>query len=175
MAAAQQGERRRRRAEHRDPGLLRRARAPARAQTLSTAAGSGPETISAASRPKGGMPAARALGQLGGEEAVAVAGDQRLHHRMLRHVGLEQRPARPLGAAGAAGDLMEQLEGPLGGAQIAAVQAEIGIDHADQGQVGKVMALGDDLGADQDVDLARDPCARRRRVGLVAVRSGCPR
>ena len=68
---------------------------------------------------------------------AAVAGDQRLHHRMLRQEGLQQHPARRLGAAGAAGDLVQQLEGALGRAQIAAGQAEIGIDHADQGQIGK--------------------------------------
>ena len=33
-------------------------------------------------------------------------------------------------------------------------QAEVGVDHADQGQVGEVMALGDHLGADQEVELA---------------------
>ena len=39
------------------------------------------------------------------------------------------RPGRSC-AAGAAGDLVEQLVGALGGAQVAAVQAEIGVDHA---------------------------------------------
>ena len=46
---------------------------------------------------------------------------------------------------------MQQLIGPLGGAQIAAGHAEIGIDHADQGQQRKMVALGDDLRADQHV------------------------
>ena len=52
---------------------------------------------------------------------------------------------------------MEQLIGALGGTQVAARESEIGIDHAHQCKHGKVMALGDDLGPDQKVDLmARD-------------------
>ncbi len=46
---------------------------------------------------------------------------------------------------------MQQLIGPLAGAQIAAGHAEIGIDDADQGQHRKMVALGDDLRADQHV------------------------
>ena len=59
--------------------------------------------------------------------------------------------ARPVGAPGAAGDLMEQLIGPLAGPQIAAGHAEIGIDDPDQRQQRKMVALGDDLRADQHV------------------------
>ena len=47
-------------------------------------------------------------------------------------MGLDQYPARLVAAAGAAGDLLDLLEASLGGAQIAARQAEVGIDHADQ-------------------------------------------
>ena len=47
-----------------------------------------------------------------------------------------------------AAELVEKLEGAFGRAQVAAVQAEIGIDHRDQGEVGKVMALRRHLGAD---------------------------
>ena len=57
------------------------------------------------------------------------------------------------GAAGAARHLMQQLVGALGRAQVAALETEIGIHHADQGQHREMMALGDDLGADQQVDL----------------------
>ena len=90
--------------------------------------------------------------QLDREEAVLVADGQRLHDRMLGQVGLDQHPAGPLLAAGAAGHLIEQLERPLGGAQVTAAQAEVGVDDPDQREVGEVVALGDDLGADQDVD-----------------------
>ena len=45
-------------------------------------------------------------------------------------------------------------------------EAEVGIDHADQGQVREVIALGDQLGADDDVDRARLHRARRTRRRL---------
>ena len=63
-------------------------------------------------------------------------------------------PPGLVAAAGAAGDLLDLLEAALGRAKVAAGQAEVGIDHADQSQVGEVIALGDQLGADDDVDRA---------------------
>ena len=87
-------------------------------------------------------------------------------------MGLDQHPARLVAAPGAAGDLLDLLEAALGGAQIAARQAEVGVDHPDQRQVGEMIALGDQLGADDDVDLAglhrRDELggARRRPDGV---------
>ena len=78
-------------------------------------------------------------------------------------MGLDQHAARLVAAPGAAGDLLDLLEAALGGAQVAARQAEIGVDHPDQGQVGEVIALGDQLGADDDVDLAGFHRARRTR------------
>ena len=55
------------------------------------------------------------------------------------------RPARRLG---------QQLEGPLCGPKVATAQAEIGINHTDEGQKGEIMALGCRLGGDENVDLA---------------------
>ncbi len=71
---------------------------------------------------------------LGGEKPVAIAAGQRLHHRVRRIEGLEQHLARPVGAAGTAGNLVEQLVGPFRRPEIAAGEAEIRIDHADQRQ-----------------------------------------
>lgn len=51
--------------------------------------------------------------------------------------------------------LPDLLKGPLRRAQIAAVQPEVRVDHPDQRQVGEVIALGDKLRADDDVDVAR--------------------
>ena len=70
-------------------------------------------------------------------------------------VALDEDAARLVAAAGAAGDLADLLEGALGRAQVAAGQAQVRVDHADQGEVGEMIALGDELGADDDVDLAR--------------------
>src|SRR3546814_12337714 len=44
------------------------------------------------------------------------------------------------------------LKGALGRAQVAAVEPEVGIDDADEGEVGEMIALGDELGADDDID-----------------------
>ena len=67
-------------------------------------------------------------------------------------MGLDQHAARLVAAPGAAGDLLDLLEAALGRAKVAALEAEVGVDHADQGQIGEVIALGDQLRADDDVD-----------------------
>jgi hypothetical protein len=53
------------------------------------------------------------------------------------HSRLDEYAPRLLAAAGAACHLADLLEGALGRAQISALQPQIGIDHADQGQFGK--------------------------------------
>ena len=73
---------------------------------------------------------------------------------MIGLVGLQKAVAAAGFAAGAAGDLVQQLEGALGGARVAVVEAEIGIDDADQVELGEMMALRHQLGADDDVDVA---------------------
>jgi hypothetical protein len=57
-------------------------------------------------------------------------------------------------AAGAAGCLHQQREQPLGGAEVAAEQARVRIDRGDQRDTPEVVALGQHLGADEDVDVA---------------------
>ena len=94
------------------------------------------------------------LGDLPFVEALGIAGDDGAHHRMVRLVGLQQAEALPAGAPGPPGHLAEQLKRALGGARIAIGEAEIGIDHADQRHVGEMVALGDELRADDDVGLA---------------------
>ena len=99
------------------------------------------------------MPGTAAFG-LGGHEGLQVAADQGLHHGMLRTEGLQQHLAGRLRTSGATGNLMQQLYGPLRRAQVAAGQSEVGIHHANEGEVREVPALGDDLGADDKVHLA---------------------
>ena len=62
--------------------------------------------------------------------------------------------AAALLAPGAADHLMQQLERALGRARIAVAQAEVGIDDADQIELREMMALGDELRADDDVEAA---------------------
>lgn len=58
-------------------------------------------------------------------------------------------------ASGAPGDLGEELEGALGGAEVGDVEADVGVEDTDEGDVGEVEAFGDHLGADEDVDFFR--------------------
>jgi len=55
--------------------------------------------------------------------------------------------------AGAAGDLGEELEGALARAEVGGIEGEVGIEDADEGDVGEVEPFGDHLGAEEDVDL----------------------
>ena len=71
---------------------------------------------------------------------------------MLRLPGLDQRAARPVAAPGAARHLIEQLERALGGARIAAAEAQICVHHADEREMREVVALGDELRADHNVE-----------------------
>jgi hypothetical protein len=69
--------------------------------------------------------------------------------------GLHERPTRPVAAPRPAGHLLEQLKGALRGARIARSKADVRVEHADQRHPRKVVALGDELRADHDVDLTR--------------------
>ena len=70
-------------------------------------------------------------------------------------MGLDEHATRLVPAAGPARDLLDLLEASLRSAKVAALQAKIGIDHSNQGEVGEVIALGHELGADHDVEFAR--------------------
>ena len=89
------------------------------------------------------------------QEAIAVTGGEGPHGWIVRLIGLDQSPAWAFSTARTTGDLAEQLIGPLAGAQVAALQAAIGIDHADLGETREIMSFSDDLGADQDINIAR--------------------
>ena len=60
--------------------------------------------------------------------------------------------AAPFLAAGAARHLVQKLEGALDRARVAIGEAEIGVDDADQIELGEMVSLGDELRADHDVD-----------------------
>jgi len=50
-----------------------------------------------------------------------------------------------------AGHLCQELKGALGGAKVRKSQADVGVDHAHQGDIGNVVPLGDHLRSDQNV------------------------
>ena len=69
-------------------------------------------------------------------------------------VGLDDDFSFKLTTSGPTCDLGEQLEGALTGAEIGNVQAEVCVEHTNEGDIGEVQAFGDHLGADDDVDFA---------------------
>ena len=86
----------------------------------------------------------------------------RLDGGVFRRAGLHQHLARHLAAARPPRDLRQQLVGAFGRSEVGQVQRHVGIEHADQRDVGEVESLGDHLGAQQDVGIA----ARERLQGL---------
>jgi hypothetical protein len=50
---------------------------------------------------------------------------------------------------------MQELKRAFGGARVAVGKAEIGIDDADEIELGEMMPLGDQLRADDDVEASR--------------------
>jgi len=58
------------------------------------------------------------------------------------------------GAAGAAGDLADELEGAFCGAEVGDGHGEVGVEDADELDVGEVEAFGDHLGADEEVEVS---------------------
>jgi hypothetical protein len=69
-----------------------------------------------------------------------------------------------------AGGLREELEGPFGGAEVGYAEADVGVDEADEGDVGDVVAFGDHLGADQDVVVpSRKPVRMVSKCRLVVM------
>jgi hypothetical protein len=107
-------------------------------------------------------------------EADIVVGTQGSIQRVLRMLGLDQHFARQCGAPAATADLHQLREQAFRRAEIGGEQRGVGTDRADQGQVRKIVALGQHLGADQDVGLAgMDGRQQRlpflRRTGGIAV------
>lgn len=59
-----------------------------------------------------------------------------------------------MSAPDAADDLGEEFEGAFFGGEIGEGETGIGLDNADGGEVGKIEAAGESLGADEDLDFA---------------------
>ena len=71
---------------------------------------------------------------------------------MRRVARLDENLSRLFRTPGAAGDLCDLLEGAFCSAQIAAFQSQIGVDHANKRQVREMIAFGDKLRPDDDID-----------------------
>ena len=76
----------------------------------------------------------------------------------MRSECLDDDLALEIAPPGAAGDLGDELERALAGAEVRDVQAEVRIEDADERDVWEMQALGDHLRADQDIDLVGLEC-----------------
>lgn len=81
---------------------------------------------------------------------VVLAGE--LNAGAVGSEGLDDDFALEFAAPGAPGDLGDELKGALAGAEVRDVEAEVCVKDSHQGDVGKMEAFGDHLGADEDVD-----------------------
>jgi hypothetical protein len=73
---------------------------------------------------------------------------------MIRQRRLDDDFPAPLVAAGATGDLREQLESALAGAKVRQVHGDVGIYNPDQCHEWKIEPLRDHLRTEQNVDFA---------------------
>jgi hypothetical protein len=101
-----------------------------------------------------------------GVEAFVVVLGGEAHCWVIGLVGLQDDFAGCVGAACAAGDLGEQLEGSFGCAEVWKGEALIGKCDADERHCGDVVSFGDHLCAHQHVDLAA-PQAIENRLDTV--------
>ena len=90
---------------------------------------------------------------------------------MSGEFGLYQHPTGTLGTAGAPRHLCQPGEQPLAGTEIGAVKRAVGIDDPDQRELREVMAFGEYLRADQDIDFPRVDLAPHFLPCMLAARA----
>ena len=88
-------------------------------------------------------------------EAFVVVGRERLCQRMRWKVRLHDHFARQVGAARAPGHLEQERGESLRRAEIAAVERIVGADDTDEREPPEIVALGEHLRADENVDRTR--------------------
>ena len=101
------------------------------------------------------IPEHLALGQLVSQKQRAIVARRGADGRGVGLVGLHEHAPGQLRAAGAAGNLFDQVERALVGAEIGQLQLRVGVDDAHQGDVVEVKALRDHLRAEQHRRLRR--------------------
>jgi hypothetical protein len=90
------------------------------------------------------------------EEVVWVLGGSSEDGGVIWLERLDNDAAIAFGSTGSASDLDEELEGTLASPEITFAKRVIGEDYADEGDVRKVEAFGDHLGADEDIGFVVD-------------------
>lgn len=111
----------------------------------------------------GGIVEHAAEAQLFGGEGLVVVVQGGLDGVVLGVVGLEDNSAGAVAAAGAAGELDEEVVGALDGAEVGEAEIGVGGEHAGEGDVGEMVAFGDHLGADEDLGAAGAESLQHRR------------
>ncbi len=94
-------------------------------------------------------------------KALEVGVPRELHRRAVGCECLDKNLAFDLAAARASCDLSEELKRALGSAEVGHVQCEIGIEHADESDIGKVESFCDHCVPMRDVDLLRAEVPQR--------------
>src|SRR5208283_2711693 len=77
-----------------------------------------------------------------------------LHRVMVLKISLQNHFSRRLPAPRSSRNLGKQLEGALGGAKVGKTQRAVGAHHTDQRDSVNVMALGNHLGADEQIEFS---------------------
>ncbi len=104
--------------------------------------------------------------QFGGSEAGVVVAEGGGDRGVFRQKSLERDAAGAVAATGAAGDLRDELERSLAGAEVGECEGGVAADDADKSDVGVVQSLGDHLGAEHDLDFAARESSERGFVFL---------
>ena len=104
-------------------------------------------------------------------DAGVAALDQAAPERMRRKRRLDDDFADPAFTTRTAGHLDDRLRQPLVTAKVGAEQPLVGVDDADQRELGEMVALGQHLRADQDVGLAAGGALQRFVHGALALRA----
>ncbi len=86
-------------------------------------------------------------------KALIILGRRTDDTVVLRAVGLDQHLPRRLISSGPACRLGQKLKSPLPAPEIRGLQGEVCRQNPNQRHIGKIMALHDHLGADEDIRL----------------------
>ncbi len=87
-------------------------------------------------------------------EADEVVAGGVLDGVVILEISLQHDLAGSLAASGASSDLGEQLEGALGGAKVGQAEGDVGSDHTYERDAVNVVAFGDHLRADEEIEFA---------------------
>lgn len=110
-----------------------------------------------------------ARGQLLFEKKLPVVRGRSEDRRVLGPVGLDDDATGFVGTTRTAAHLLEQLERALGCAKVGKLERGVGIDDANERDIGKVETLRDHLGAKKNAAFARGKLPKKALVAPFAL------